>query len=304
MYLDSKCSRAIGVLAGCISFIVYVVYQHANRYRHFEQVETYPQIKATDELQIKEIVPTSKYLTVATSSWPFVVTYQFLWALYSLITIVRWKSLQILPIHFYGLWCVACYFDIGSSFLAAEGNLLFSWSLACAAVLSRHGCLFFAFDGLFEFLAAHKGVHRRPSRFDVFCHWALLQNGLLCFQAWSSFTISIMLSSVLQHVFNASQIEAQCVSLMILGVAIIIWFVAQNFFVEKYTRFTIAEYVTFVIILGMFFGHCRRNANGTFAFSLILLCLTVIICIFRGCLIFYNEEYRKCATDDELEFMT
>ena len=303
MYLDSKCSRAIGVLAGCISFIVYVLYQHANHYRHFEQVETYPQIY--DELRInKENVPTSKYLTVATSTWPFVVTYQFFWALYSLITIVRWKSLQILPIHFYGLWCLACCFDIGSFFLAAESNLLLSWSLACAAVLSRYGCLFFAFDGLFEFLAAHKGVHRHPSRFDMFCQWALLQNGLLCFQAWSSFTISIMFSSVLQHAFNASQTVAHCVSLLILGMAIIIWFVVQNFFIEKYTRFTIAEYVTSVIILGMFFGHCRSKANGTFAFSLILLCLTVIICIFRGCLIFYSEGKRKYATDDELEFMT
>jgi len=295
---DSKTTRAVSVVAGCISFIVYAVYQ---RTYHFTQLE---RVKHEESDFPIENHPFTSHLKAATSTWPIVVTYQCLWTIYSLITIVRWKSLQILPIYFYALWCAACYFDIGSSFLAADDNLLFSWTCACAGVLSRYGCLFFAFDGLFEYLAAHKGVHKPPSSFDVCCQRVFIQNGLLCFQAWSSFTVSVLFSSVLQHAFNASQTSAQCLSLVILIVALIMWFLAQNFFIEKYTRYTLAEYVTFAIVSGLFFGHCRSEVNGTFAFALVFLCLAVLLCIFRVCLIFHSEGERKLATDDELEFMT
>ena len=304
MLLDSKASRALGVIASCVSFVIYVVYQNKHHYKLLEASKQHHDRIATDGLQISNLLHASKYWTVITSTWPLVITYQCLWAIYSLIAIVRWKSLQITSIYFYGLWCTACCFDISSSFLATGSNLLVSWSFTCAGALARYGCLFFAFHGLFEFLAAHTGVHKRPSRFDIFCQRAILQNGLLCFQAWSSFTISVEFSFILRHVFNTSQTLAHCVSLSILCVSMIVWFVIQNFFVEKYTRYTIAEYITFVIILGMFFGQCRNQMNGTYAYSLLLLCLTVIICIFRGCLIFYSENERKSATDDELEFMT
>lgn len=299
MPLDARITGTIGVIFSCVSFITYTVLQHLHYERHSKEVIQKIMLRISDVGENHNYFVYSESLS---NTWPFVASYQCLWIVYSLITIFRWNSLMILPSYFYVAWCGACCFDIGSLILSANEKIHFSLSLSCAGALFRIGCLFFTFHGLFEYLAAHSKGRKSPEKFDVFCQRALLQNGLLCFQAWSSFKVTIQFAQVLQ-VLRASKTMGLCISLMILGTVMIGWFLVQNFYIEKYTRYTVAEYVTLALLLGSFFEECKDVVNGTYALVLFLLFLTVLACAFRILLIIQSERERKYATDGELEFM-
>lgn len=302
MLLKERVARSIGVTAGCVFFIISTTLHQF----HYKTQSKEREVKQRDSRVAEtghKADGTTPYLEAILPVWPIVITYQCLWIVYSVIALFRLTSLAILPSLFYLLWCASCCFDVASLYLTGYNNILLSWSCTCGEALFRSGCIFLAYHGLFEFLAAHSKVHKEPNKFDVLCQRVLLQNGLLCFQAWNSFKICLQFAQILQYLSTSSETTALCVSLFVFGLAMISWFLLQNFKFEKYTRFSVAEYITAVLLLGLFFGHFQNEVNGTFAFLLLVLCLATLICILRFSLVCHTEGERKLATDDELEFM-
>ena len=301
MFVNFNKTHKCWVIAGFLSFIIYFTIQQISHER--QTGHRYGDVMPYLMKELHANITSLKYWKITSSTWQFVITYQWLWMLYSLTTLFRINSLQILPPHFYASWCLSCCFEIGYLFLAAHRQTLWAWIFTCSSGICRCGCLFFAFYSLFEFLAAHSGKHKEPNKFDVWGQRILIQNGLICYQTWSTISACFHFAPNLQRMFGISQHAAYNFSLLILAVIIVVWFVAQNFYVEKYARYTCSEYVTMVIIFGLVFSECRANVDGTYAFVLLLLCFSILLLLFRVSLIVFNERGRIYASDEELEFM-
>ena len=303
MSLDSRKVRSFWVVVGITSFLIHFIFLQLYHNRHSKDGfdDLFP---VRGDTVLATYTSSLHHWRILQSTWQIVLSYQWLWILYSLTTLCRESSLNILPAHFYISWSASCCFEVGHELLIAREHVLWAWIFSCAGAICRHGCLFFAFYGMFEFLAAYSGkTCISPNKFDVWCQRVLVQNGLLCMQSWSTTTTSIYFSAALSRMFGVSDSLAFTCSLLILAFLVLVWFVLQNFKFEKYTRYTYAEYITLTIILGVLFGECRTTIDGAYAFVLLLLCFSVLLFFFRVSLTIFKEGERRYASDEELEFM-
>eukprot|EP00794_Sanderia_malayensis_P003376 gene3376-3864_t len=307
--LESRRVNSALVIVGFISFVAHFALHHVlmsqGEVHVIKDTHLLNTPVTTDEYpQNRNLtLPWVSYFLISNRTWKFVFAYQWLWSFYSLLTLFRRDAIRILTPHFYVAWSISSYFEIGHLRLLSTGSVHWAWCCACSAAICRDGCLFLAFVGFFEYLAAYAGKKRGLNKFDVWCHRILIQNGLLCFQAWSTTGICMDFANTLTHLFQLSPLKASYCSILSLGLLTFIWFMLQNFRFEKYTRYTVAEYVTLVVMAAQIFAMSKGQINGTYALSLLFLCFVAILLVFRVSFMIHNEGERNHSSDDELEFM-
>lgn len=302
MSLESRRATTFSIVLGFFSFVVFFAFQQMFHERVSRGVFKSLMPRTRAEVYSNFTLP-NRHSIVISRTWQFVAAYQWIWSLYSLLTIFRREAINVLPTHFYICWSASCYFEICQLLLISRGSMLLSWICLCAGAICRNGCLFMAFVGLFQFLAAYSSKHRSADKFDVWCQRILIQNGLLCFQAWSSLTACVDFGASLTRIAGLTAHLASYCGLLIFALGVFVWFVLQNFYHEKYTRYTIAEYLTFIALLSQMFALNRTQVDGGYAICLLLVFFSVLLFAFRFSLIIFNESKRKYASDEELEYM-
>lgn len=179
-----------------------------------------------------------------------------------------------------------------------EGNLSFICTFASQVCLNT--AIAYAFNDLKAFLDANGKAYKKGNA-DVWVHRVILQNALELYATWTTVATAINLAVVLSYGTGLCSTRiASLVSLSIIGVLAILWFIVENSVLLEYTPYTFTVYVTLIIAnLGIVYNiYATDKLVG--GLSLGLLVLSIAGLIVRCTVIIVREIYTKPKSYDTL----
>lgn len=243
------------------------------------------------------------YLTITPAGWTFgliwavIYTYQLIWYVYALTTICRRDNqgnylytLSYLPSAFYIVFMVNNVVLV--AWLVLWDREWVQWSLLdiVFAPATLYVCLFISYKYLYDNIEVLK---RRGAGKEAWIVRALIHNGMSFFATWVSIATLLNFGIVLTYIWSVD-LELSCtIVLAILSAEIIIYFVIDTCFIDKYIRYTITPYVVLVIA---FAGSISKNFdldnnNRNSIFTAVLLGVSSLLFIAK--IIFVIRRHRR-----------
>ncbi|MGH0162880.1 UNVERIFIED_CONTAM: hypothetical protein FKN15_043818 [Acipenser sinensis] len=137
-------------------------------------------------------------------------------------------------------------------------------------------------------------------------HWdplkAKVHNGLALYAAWTSVDVLVNFGIVLKYSFGLMDPAVSTAMLSILLVELIVWFLLENFVLEKYVRYTFTVYPVVILgLAGMFTRNYRFDSITTNTiYCGVLMATGAAFCVFRLIAIcFYDDNKHSSSPLDE-----
>lgn len=211
------------------------------------------------------------------SIWGVIYIWQALWLLYSISTICRttgYGYIYLNPAHqpprLYILYIFNLLTNIG--WLFCWDRLQPAWGLVmliCNASL-LYMCLAVSGVSLYNTTPLFIREHKKT---DIWLTRILTQNGLAIYATWSTIAMILNLDVVLIYEANMEISLAGTVSLSLLFLSIILWFILQSFIFDRFFRFILTPYAVFIVALS---GSLSKNWNSTSSNTVLTVCIMVV----------------------------
>ncbi|XP_028659620.2 uncharacterized protein LOC114653448 [Erpetoichthys calabaricus] len=143
------------------------------------------------------------------------------------------------------------------------------------------------FTGYIVLFFSYRGVHARVEELqeyhksDLWLLRILVHNGVATYITWTTIATLINFAVVLTYVGGVSRSTAATVCLSVLLIEVIAWFVVENFFLDKYVRYTLTIYPVVILALS---GNIAKNfkpdspgTNGIFCAVLLGIASTLFL---------------------------
>ncbi|XP_062843930.1 uncharacterized protein si:dkey-29d8.3 [Trichomycterus rosablanca] len=239
------------------------------------------------------------------SIWGLIYTWLLLMILYLLSWLCRrdptgrtLSSLAVLPNGFFLFWVVNMV--LNSTWLLLWDRQLMIAALIILALIAftNYLTIFFSCVGLKKHGAWLK--HNHPK--DLYCINILVQNGIAAYATWTTIATLLNLAVVL-NTASVSLTNAATVSLSILLLEVIVWFVVENFVIEQHVRYILTIYPVIIYALtGSLSKHYDPAAPSRNAvFTAVLLALACILLGIRLLLVIWRHQTRPLFQDGKFE---
>jgi len=230
------------------------------------------------------------------SIWALIFVYQLIWLIYAVSTLFRnGDQMNILSNKFYLSFITNSIFVTIWLFVWTRLEAVPSFVVITIAQVFLDIAIGIACTDLADYEATHEVSH--ANKLDVFCQRMLVQNGLLFYGGWTTVATLINTAVVFAYELGASTETASLIALSFLGVLLLIWFVVENFVLEKYTKYTCTEYVALIYALsGIIAGVWEKN-EAVAGLTLALLITTVILFVVR-CIIIVFQSRKRASYDN------
>ena len=247
-----------------------------------------------------EMTPTSRVSVL----WTINVAYQFVWLLYSLVTLFREGSAtKVQSSYTISAFLVYTMLGVAWLFVWSRGHLY--WSLAIIvmgqyALCIAYGC---ACADLLYFLRYNE-VTLQNIR-DVWCQRMLVQNGMMFTVAFNAVWSFLTLTMFLTYELETDSATTSLLALALLGLTVIVWFFLENTMLKDHVQFTCSHYA--VLIGALISIHQRRRQSGddpygVSALVIGLMVITCLLCCIRLVVLFFKSyEKRKPSKGEKLK---
>ena len=248
--------------------------------------------------------------------WMFIHAWLLLFILYGFTTICRQSELGYLYQHpplispllylAFALNQVCC---VAVLFLVDRGYLAYSLIFSALGIFSLYMCMFLLQRRMYQHGAELEKVDKVGDIWSV-CIFA--ENGIAFFASWLSLTFLYDIGKVVVYV-SENGIKRDIASIIVLVMIcgeIGVWFVLDNFVMEKFSRYTVSPYVASIVYMIAIVDNNWRPASMSFIFALCLAgcaCLLLIIKLFimfwrHGTKRFFRDNYadQTWSTEDDL----
>ena len=206
------------------------------------------------------------------SIWGLIFAFQLAWIIYLISTIFRKGSAtNILSTRFYvcfvlNILLITTWLFLWSRLRSLEclidiviGQVFLNISFAFACV------------DLKNFLSVPE--NGKVSTLDIWCQRILVQNSLLFYATWTTVATLINVAIVLAYKVGIATKTASLISLSILGILVVSWFILENFVLKEYTQYTLSAYISLIYALT---GVFVNNADKSEIVSVIVLALLIL----------------------------
>ena len=272
----------------CITAILYVIHLIFNGLAGKGGSKLFPiNTGAISDGFYLEMTPTGSTFTI----WGFIFFFQLIWIVYSVVNLFRTgDSTDILSTRFF-----VCF--ILNIVLITIWLILWSRrkSIECFLVITVGQILLdltiaFACVDLNYYLLTHEFAEGTS---DVWCQRILVQNGLLFYATWTTAATLLNMAIVLAYNLNLTTVTASLLSLSLLGVIAVIWFILENFVLRVYTEYTFSAYIALIYALSGIFSKINGQNSSIAGLALGLLILSVIMLAARVLIIIFSKHVRK-----------
>ena len=228
------------------------------------------------------------------SIWGIIYTWEALWILYTLINLCRrvdngraYNSPILLPVAFFAVFMLNMGLNLTWIFVFDHEYI----EVAFVTLFFISVTLYICMGISYKYLDDNKDVLTKTGRKkDIWLIRILVQNGLGIYATWT--TIATLLNMAMVMIYRASpgvaNEDACTVALALLGAELLTFVIADFFFLDRYSRYTVTPFVVVPFALG---GSLSRNytegaRNSIFtatllAFALLFLVLKIMIMIWR-----------------------
>ena len=180
------------------------------------------------------------------SIWGAIFAWQVLWILYTVSTVFRsGPATNILQNKFFIVFIANILTVIAWLFTWARAEGVISFVIILLGQIFLDVAIAFACYDLRVFLDDQKVYSQ--GKVDIWSQRFLVQNGLLFYGTWTTIATLINTAVVFAYYIGTTTKVASLVSLSLLGVLAITWFILENFVIQKYVEYTFTAYITLII---------------------------------------------------------
>ena len=218
------------------------------------------------------------------SIWGIIYAWQGLWIVYVLTTICRKVrndyiyQLSALPVTVYAIYIVNNLANIAWIIIWDREYMIAALIVIVITPFTLYCCLFISFRRLYKSLAY---LTKNSAVKEIWFIRLLIQNGMAFYAAWVTVASLINLIVVLVYEAKVDQELASTIALGVLAFELVLWFILDNYVLDKYVRYTLSPYITIVIALS---GCLTKNYDldtmyRNSIFILVLLALAGVLLV-------------------------
>ena len=180
------------------------------------------------------------------SIWGAIFAWQVIWILYTVSTVFRsGPATNILQNKFFIAFIANILTVIAWLFTWARAEGVISFVIILLGQIFLDAAIAFACYDLRVFLDDQKVYSQ--GKVDIWSQRFLVQNGLLFYGTWTTIATLINTAVVFAYYIGTSTKVASLISLSLLGVLAVTWFMLENFVIQKYAEYTFSAYITLII---------------------------------------------------------
>ncbi|MCI4391561.1 hypothetical protein PGIGA_G00135850 [Pangasianodon gigas] len=211
-------------------------------------------------------------------------------------------SRSVLPYGFFICWILNILFNISWLLLWDREVMIAALIMLALVAFTNYTMIFFSCHGLKEYGEWLNKYHNK----DLWCIRILVQNGLAVYTTWTSIATLINLTIVVSYNAGMSKSGAATLSLSLLLVEVLIWFVLENSFLDKHVRYILTVYPVIIVALS---GNITKNfdasAPGTNGvFTALLLALACVLFVIKVCLVIWRHIKHPIYSDTHTQEVT
>ncbi|XP_059173978.1 uncharacterized protein LOC131954369 [Physella acuta] len=228
------------------------------------------------------------------SIWGFIYAWQTLWVIYSLVNICRksgsgplYENPRFLPLSMLGVCIIICCVNIAWLISFDRQEIEAACGLLIAYGFLMYGAMYISYKALDK---ASAQLVEQKRTVDIWLTRALVHNGLGIQATWVTIATLLNVSMVMIYSGNQS-VDHQTsgtIVLAILSAELSIYAIADFFFLDRYSRYTITPYMVVVVaLIGSINKHYEDGEqNSIFKIVLLavagaLLVLKIAVTIFK-----------------------
>ncbi|KAM5164951.1 uncharacterized protein ACMZJ9_007351 [Mantella aurantiaca] len=225
--------------------------------------------------------------------WNVIYAWQVLWLGYIIAGICRrselgWMYLKpdVFPVYFYIVWILNNGLNIGWLFLWDREFFIPALVFLGAIALTNYIVLFISYRALY----LHGDWFFRQRKVDLWLIRIFAQNGIAVYATWTTIACLLNFSVALTYNGGISNSVSTTVSLSILAFEVVLWFILENFVLEKYVRYTLTVYPVVIVALS---GSLDKNfqessPDGNNIFISVLLAVACALFTIRLALVIWR----------------
>ncbi|XP_036375420.1 uncharacterized protein LOC118771520 [Megalops cyprinoides] len=207
----------------------------------------------------------------------------------------------VLPYGFYLSWIVNLSLNITWLFLWDREQMVAGLVVLALVAFTNYLVIFFSCHGLYIYGAWLNKYHKM----DLWLIRVLVQNGMGVYATWTTIATLLNFTVVLEYSAGLAKMDAATVSLSLLLIETIAWFVVENFVLEKHVRYILTVYpVVIVALTGNITKHYDPAApSRNSIFTVVLLALASVLFVVRVLLVIWRHRKRPLYQDSNSEVL-
>ncbi|XP_023181782.1 uncharacterized protein LOC111606182 isoform X1 [Xiphophorus maculatus] len=250
-----------------------------------------------------------KYMTSVTPAqwtffvWDFIYFWFFAMFVYLLAGLCRRSTYEwmyttpaVLPYGFHVSIIIYLSLNITWLFLYDREMLLPVLITAALMTLTDYMTLFFSCHGL-KIYGAWLSKHRNA---DLWMFRILVQNGVAVYATWGTLSTLLNLTIYLQHQTEASRYHCTMLSLLLLLMELLVWFLLENFYLDKHLRYTVTIYPLVILWLTGILDNNASPGTNLYILEVLILVIACVLLVVRIILVAWRHHKQPLYTDNEL----
>lgn len=210
-------------------------------------------------------------------------------------------SQAVLPCGFYICWICNMIFNMVWLILWDREQMWAGLVVLSLIAVTNYGSVFFCCFSVDLYGPWLKQQHPR----DLLCLRLLVQNGLALYSTWTTIATLINLCVVLDQE-GVARATAGTVSLCVLLVELLGWFILENFVLDRYVRYILTIYP--VVILALL-GNVSKNyqpgnPSANAVFTVVLLVLACLLFVVRVATVIWRNRKQPLYSGESSDHLT
>ncbi|KAI3355309.1 hypothetical protein L3Q82_018164 [Scortum barcoo] len=250
---------------------------------------------------------TFKYTTPITPAhWAlFVWDFTYFWFLamfvYLVVGLFRrsaydwlYTTPAVLPYGFHVSFIINMSLNITWLFLFDRELLLPGLITSAMMALTDYMILFFSCQGL-KIYGAWLNKYWKA---DLWFIRILVQNGVAVYTTWGTLFTLLNLTIYLQHQTSTSRCDCAMLSLLLLLLKLLAWFLLENFYLDEHVRYIMTIYPVVILWLTGTLSNSSSPGSQIYIFAAVILAISCIMFVARVALVTWRHHKRPLYTQN------
>uniref|UniRef100_A0A087XCZ4 Si:ch211-161h7.5 n=1 Tax=Poecilia formosa TaxID=48698 RepID=A0A087XCZ4_POEFO len=195
-------------------------------------------------------------------------------------------SPAVLPYGFFISWCLNQGFNISWLLVWDRGLMIPALIFLILLICTNYSMVGFICHGLH----VYGPWLNKYSKVDLWLIRMLVLNGVMIYTTWTTIATLLNLTIVLKYEANMSTADSATLSYSLLSVVLLVWFVVENFVLDRHMRYV---FIPYVVVIWALSGNLDKNydasspsRNGIFiavllAVSCVLFAIRIALVVWR-----------------------